>query len=113
MMKLHGLKIDEETLSSLQNSFFAAIISLSLGCSLASTRPKLEMNIAAEAISAARKANSPILSSTLYRKAEFYYLRAKASYRRKNFSKAKQYALLSKKFSEEAEFDAIKKSLDN
>ena len=33
--------------------------------------------------------------------------------RRKNFSKAKQYALLSKKFSEEAELDAIKKSLDN
>ena len=70
------------------------------------------MSFAAEAISAARKANAPILSSTLYRKAEFYYLRAKASYLRKNFSKAKQYAVLSKRFSEEAEFDAIKKSLN-
>ena len=112
-MKLLGLKIDEETLSSLQNSLILIFLTLSLGCSLVSTRPKLEMNIAAEAISAARKANSPILSSTLYRKAEFYYLRAKASYRRKNFSKAKQYALLSKKFSEEAEFEAIKKSLND
>lgn len=113
-MKLHGLKIDEETLSLLQNKFlFFIFLSLALGCSLVSTRPKLEMNIAAEAISAARKANSPILSSTLYRKAEFYYLRAKASYRRKNFSKAKQYAQLSKKFSEEAEFEAIKKTLSN
>ena len=100
-------------MSSLRNKLILIISSLALGCSLVSTRPKLEMNIAAEAISAARKANSPILSSTLYRKAEFYYLRAKASYRRKNFSKAKQYALLSKKFSEEAEFDAIKKALND
>ena len=112
-MNYLGLKIDEETLLSLQNNLLIFLTSLALGCSLVSTRPKLEMNIAAEAISAARKSNSPILSSALYRKAEFYYLRAKASYRRKNFSKAKQYALLSKKFSEEAEFDAIKKSLNN
>ena len=111
-MRYPGLKIDEETLLLSRNNYLIILLSLVLGCSLVSTRPKLEMNIAAEAISAARKANSPILSSTLYRKAEFYYLRAKASYRRKNFSKAKQYALLSKKFSEEAEFDAIKKSLN-
>ena len=113
MMKLLGLRIDEETLSLLQNKLLVILFPIFLGCSLTATRPKLEMSFAAEAISAARKANSPILSSTLYRKAEFYYLRAKASYRRKNFAKAKQYALLSKKFSEEAEFDAIKKSLDN
>ena len=111
-MKLLGLKIDEETLSSLLSNFKYTFIFLAIGCSLTATRPKLEMSFAAEAITAARKANAPILSSTLYRKAEFYYLRAKASYRRKNFSKAKQYAILSKKFSEDAEFDAIKKSLN-
>ena len=111
-MKYLGLKIDEETLLLLQNNFKFLIFFLVVGCSLATTRPKLEMNFAAEAISAARKANAPILSSSLYRKAEFYYLRAKASYTRKNFSKAKQYALLSQKFSEKAEFDAIKKSIN-
>ena len=112
MMKLLGLKIDEETLSSLVSRSKFLVLFLFLSCSLTATRPKLEMSFAAEAISAARKVNAPILSSTLYRKAEFYYLRAKASYRRKNFSKAKQYAILSKKFSEDAEFDAIKKSLN-
>ena len=110
MMKLLGRRIDEETL--LLSRSKPLLLFLLIGCSLATTRPKLEMNFAAEAISAARKANAEIISSTLYRKAEFYYLRAKASYRRKNFSKAKQYALLSTKFSEKAEFDAIKKSLD-
>ena len=65
--------------------------------------------MAQAAFIAAKKAKSMTLAPGLYRKAEFYYLKAKSSYRRKYFNKAKQYAILSKKFSERAEFVAIKR----
>ena len=112
MMKCPGQKIAEEILLLLQNkNFFLCFILLFLfGCGLAETRPKMEMSFAAAAFSAAKKASAQTLSPTFYRKAEFYYLKAKASYRRKYFTKAKQYANLSKRFSEEAEFDAVKKA---
>ncbi len=81
-----------------------------ISCGLATTRPKMEMSLAQAAFLAAKKAKSQTLAPGLYRKAEFYYLKAKSSYKRKYFNKAKQYALLSKKFSERAEFIAIKKA---
>lgn len=84
-------------------------VSLS-GCGLATVRPKLEMSLAASAFLAAKKAKALTLASGLYRKAEFYYLKAKSSYKRKYFNKAKQYAILSKAFSEKAEFVAIRKA---
>ena len=84
------------------------------GCGLATTRPKLEMSLAQVAFLAAREAKAQTLSPGIFRKAEFYYLKAKSSYRRKYFNKAKQYAILSKKFSEKAEFIAIRKqTLEN
>jgi hypothetical protein len=79
-------------------------------CSLATTRPKLEMTMAQTAFVAARNANAQTLAPGLYRKAEFYYLRAKSHYRRKYFNKAKQYAILSKEYSEKAEFVAVQKA---
>ena len=79
-------------------------------CGLATTRPKLEMSLAAAAFLAAQKAKAQTLAPTLYRKAEFYYLKAKSSYKRKYFNKAEQYAKLSIKFSEEAEFTATRKA---
>lgn len=79
-------------------------------CGLTTTRPKLEMALAQSAFLAARKSEAQILSPTLFRKAEYYYLKAKSSYRRKYFNKAKQYAVLSKKFSEKAEYLSVKKS---
>ncbi len=83
-------------------------------CGLATTRPKLEMSLAAAAYLAAKSAKSQTLSPGLFRKAEYYYLKAKSSYRRKYFNKAKQYAILSKKFSEQAELIAIKReTLEN
>ena len=87
----------------------------SLGsCGLATTRPKLEMKLAQVAFLAAKKSKSQMFAPTLFRKAEYYYLKAKSSYKRKYFNKAKQYALLSKKFSERAENKAMKKqALDN
>lgn len=85
-----------------------------MGCGLATTRPKLEMNLAQAAFLAAKEANAQTLAPGPYRKAEYYYIKAMSSYRRKYFNKAKQYAILSKKFSEKAESTAVrKKALEN
>jgi hypothetical protein len=80
------------------------------GCGVTMTRPKREMSLAAAAFRAARVAKAQTLASGYYRKAEFYYLKAKSSYRRKYFNKAQQYAKLAIKFSEKAEFVAVKKA---
>jgi hypothetical protein len=85
-----------------------------VSCGLAATRPKLEMSLAQSSFLAAQKSNAQTLAPGLFRKAEFYYLKAKSAYRRKYFNKAKQYAILSKKFSERAEYVAErKKALEN
>lgn len=79
------------------------------GCGVVATRPKLEMSLAAAALLAAKNAKALTLAPNVYRKGEVYYLKAKSSYRRKFFNKAKQYAKLSRKFSERAEFVAVRK----
>lgn len=71
------------------------------------------MSYAQAAFLAAREAKAEVHASTLYRKAEIYYLKAKSAYRRKYFNKAESYAKLSQKFSERAEFAATKKLLGN
>ncbi len=73
------------------------------------TRPKEEMGLAAVAFLAAKDARAAILAPALYRKAETYYLKAKSAYRRKYFNKAKDYALLTKKYAEQAEYMAKRK----
>jgi hypothetical protein len=78
-------------------------------CGLATTRPKIEMSLAQAAFLAAKEAGADSQSPTIYRKAEVYYLKAKSAYRRKYFNKAQEYALLSKKFSEQAEYEAVRK----
>lgn len=91
--------------------FLVLIIS---ACGLATTRPKMEMTLAQVAFLAAKEAQADVKAPGLYRKAEYYYLKAKSSYKRKYFNKAQQYALLSKKYSERAEYVAIrKKTLEN
>jgi hypothetical protein len=84
------------------------IISIS-SCGLTTTRPKIEMSYAQVAFMAAKEAGADVHAANLYRKAEDYYLKAKSAYRRKYFTKAKEYALLSKKYSEQAEYSAIRK----
>ena len=85
-----------------------------MGCGLATTRPKQEMSYAQAAFLAAKEAKAEIHASQDFRKAEVYYLKAKSNYKRKYFNKAKQYAKLSLKFSERAEYEAIKKvTLEN
>ena len=80
-----------------------------MGCGLVTTRPKEEMSFAQAAFLAAKEAKADTNSPQLYRKAELLYLKAKSAYRRKYFNKAKEYALQSQKFSEQAEFEAEKK----
>lgn len=90
--------------------FFLSLILFTLGsCGLTTTRPKVEMSLAQAAFLAAKEAGADVRASNLYRQAEDYYLKAKSAYRRKYFNKAKEYALLSKKFSEQAEYAAVRK----
>ena len=90
------------------------LISFISACGLTTTRPKLEMSLAQVAFMAAKEAQADVKAPGLFRKAEYYYLKAKSSYKRKYFNKAQQYALLSKKYSERAEYVAIrKKTLEN
>lgn len=87
------------------------LISITLlgSCGLATTRPKVEMSLAQAAFMAAKEAGADVHASNLYRQAEDNYLKAKSAYRRKYFNKAKEYSLLSKRFSEQAEYSAIRK----
>lgn len=91
-------------------SLLLASIFIFQGCGLTTTRPRLEMSLAASAFIAAQEAKADEKSPNLFRKAEIYYMKAKSSYKRKYFNKAKQYAVLSKKFSEMAEYEAIRKA---
>jgi len=89
---------------------FLLVLCLSLGaCGLWATRPKEEMSLAASAFLAAKDAHAAAYAPTLYRKAETYYLKAKSAYRRKYFNKAKDYAILTKHFAEQAEYMAKRK----
>lgn len=85
------------------------VLLLFISCGLTTTRPKLEMSYAQAAFLAAKEAKADIHASSLFRKAEIYYLKAKSAYRRKYFNKAKSYATLCQKFAEDAEFKAKKK----
>lgn len=78
-------------------------------CGLTTTRPKIEMSLAQAAFMAAKESGADVHASNLFRKAEDYYLKAKSAYRRKYFNKAQEYALLSKKYSEQAEYSAVRK----
>ncbi len=90
---------------------FLLVVLFQLGaCGLVASRPKEDMSLAAAAFLALKKVKAQTLAPNLYRKAEVYYLKAKSAYRRKYFNKAKQYARLSRKLSEQAEFVAIRKA---
>lgn len=63
---------------------------------------------------AAQQANAMTRSPVLYRRAEFYYLKAKSAYKRKYFNKALEYSKMSQKYSEKAEFVASREeALEN
>ena len=89
--------------------FFLLLVFLISACGLTTSRPKLEMSMAQAAFMAAKNAQADLKAPGLFRKAEYYYLKAKSSYKRKYFNKAQQFAVLSKKYSERAEYVAVRK----
>lgn len=90
---------------------FLSLFILFLGsCSLTASRPKEELALATAAFISAREANAHISAPDLYRKAEYYLIKARETYRKKFFDQAKDYALLAKKFAEDAEFISLKKA---
>lgn len=89
---------------------FVVLLSFFSACGLVATRPKTEMSLAQAALLAAKESGADTLSPTIYRKAEVFYLKAKSAYRRKYFNKAQEYATMSKKFSEQAEYEAERKN---
>jgi hypothetical protein len=68
------------------------------------------MSLAQAAFMAAKESGADVHAPNLFRKAEDFYLKAKSAYRRKYFNKAQEYALQSKKFSEQAEYQAKRKN---
>ena len=94
--------------------FFLIFLLCVSACGLTTTRPKLEMSMAQAAFLAAKNAQADTKAPGLYRKAEYFYLKAKSAYKRKYFNKAQEFAVLSKKYSERAEYVAVrKKTLEN
>ena len=89
--------------------FVFCLLLVSMACGLTTTRPKVEMSLAQAAFLAAKEAQADVHAPNLYRKAEDYYLKAKSAYRRKYFNKAKEYAVLSQKYAEQAEYAANRK----
>lgn len=79
-------------------------------CGIATTRPKVEMSLAQAAFMAAKESGADVHAPNLFRKAEDFYLKAKSAYRRKYFNKAQEYALQSKMYSEQAEYQAKRKN---
>ncbi len=81
-------------------------IILNLGsCALTESRPKLEMSFARAAFLAAQEIKANEHDSTVFRKAEIYFFKAKSAYKRKYFNKAKDYAILARKFAEKSEYN--------
>jgi hypothetical protein len=77
-------------------------------CTVATTRPKMELKLAQVAFAAAQNAGAEELSPEKYRLAEIGLIKAKSAYRRKAFSSARKFCLISIKYSEQAELEAAK-----
>ena len=79
------------------------IINLGSG-SRSESRPNLEMSFARAAFFAAKEIKANEHDSTTFRKAEIYFFKAKSAYKRKYFNKARDYAILTRPFTEKAEY---------
>ncbi|OFZ69464.1 MAG: hypothetical protein A3K03_02440 [Bdellovibrionales bacterium RIFOXYD1_FULL_44_7] len=90
---------------------FIAITTI-IGCSVFALRPTQEMSDTAAAIKAAREVQAEILAPELYRQANEFFFKAKNEYKFKNFREAKEYAEKSRRFAEQAEFEAIRNGAD-
>ena len=70
---------------------------------------KTKITFLTAAFIAAKDSGAAQTVPNLYRKAEYFYLKAKSAYRRKYFNKAQQYANISREYSEKAEFASRRK----
>lgn len=86
----------------------SALLLTVASCALTATRPVQEMSDTTAALRAAKEVQADTLAPELYRQANEWFFKARADYKLKNFSFAKEYALRARKFAEQAEFEAIK-----
>lgn len=111
MTNHHGTETEEQTSLLLQNNLkiflrralYLVSAFFLISCSLLTTRPRLEMTLATSALKAAKSQGAPTKATQDYRKAEYYYEKAKNFYRLKLFNEAKYLSILSLRFSERAE----------
>lgn len=66
------------------------------------------MSNTSAALKAAKEVQADVLAPVLYREANEWFQRAKAEYKLKNFQTAEEYALKSRGFAEQAEFEVVK-----
>ena len=100
-------------LGHLKNFNRFAVLSLGLGlvtvgCSLAVTRPIQEMANAEVAIKAAKDLNADSLVPEIYRSANESFYKAKRDFRLKDFDNARKGALKATRLAEQAEFEAYR-----
>ncbi len=76
-------------------------------CSVVQTRPVQEMSDTQAALRAAKEVQADVLAPELYRQAADWFLQARNEYRQKNFSEAREFLEKSRRYAEQAEFEAV------
>jgi hypothetical protein len=74
------------------------------------TRPKQLLSDSKAALSAAEDAEAKSLAAGYYRRAREHFMAGRRAYGEKNFGDAKRHLKASKKYSEEAEYQALRKA---
>jgi hypothetical protein len=77
-------------------------------CSVFATRPVQDMSDTEAALRAAKEVQADTLAPELYRQANEWFFKSRNEYRFKNFANAKDYAIRSRRFAEQAEFEALR-----
>lgn len=77
-------------------------------CSVVQTRPVQEMSDTQSALRAAKEVQADVLAAELYRQAADWFLLARNEYRQKNFSEAREFLEKSRRYAEQAEFEAVR-----
>ncbi len=93
--------------SSLLGLFFVLC-----GCSVFHTRPVQQMSYAEAALRSAQAAGAEQTQPTLYQLSKDALLRARASYRVKNFEVARKMAIRARRIAEDAEMRALEGQSD-
>lgn len=87
---------------------FLSTFFFQLSCALTAVRPTQLMSDTVAAVRAAQEVQADVLSVDLFRQAQEWLNRAKQEYKFKNFDLAIRYAQKSKRYAENAEYEAIR-----